>query len=1043
MDDVLERRQSRKYIQSLAQSIQSLTGFKTYLTSAWTESVCHIIKALPSDGPSLRSFTRSPSSNKVDASHEEDADIGAAITKVHDDLDALNDRLNELNLHRKQALNEFLDLKGNIRVFCRVRPILAGEKSGYMGPVVLTNSSNVFLKFAENKKKSYCFDRVFHPDSTQDEVFSEVEEVIKSALDGYNVCIFAYGQTGTGKTFTMEGKPDCPGVVHRAMELLFKQASESNHSFHFIFSMLEIYLGSLRDLLVPQTEKITDPSSHCLQIKMDPAGGIEIENLAAIGVSSSKQANKLYRLGSRLRSTASTNSNATSSRSHCLIRILVTCFNAAERKTETSKIWMVDLGGSERLLKTQAEGRRLEEGKAINLSLSALGDVISALQRKKPHVPYRNSKLTQVLRDSLGECSKTLMLVHVSPKKEDLCETICSLGFATRVRRIQLGHVESAEVRAKKEFKMAELQQKVGQIEDSRQEIKGDIDKLNEKLKHLKSTDDLVIEHLGVPQQPQEQQKPNSEKKKQILKLPRFMRPTVCSRQKSGKAHQPSENTKNGVLLPTKRRKASSLRAESVSFPVNGISKSEYGSDVVSFSSKYSTDYGTEFCDDALGYDVKMVDFQELEKAPSSLNSSISCLSHESIRGEENKQESNVVIDKCLNIDNWVVLQKNKVTGTHIHQPKRVLAIPLPDETNRSHVQNRETVIAKSAEPYVSIIHPNIVNRKGRYGDFVKKGHDNFHKTAQLLHEGGRVGSSPKSSSLENNEILECGRTPLPAAKMVKNLLSQDMYSNHTVQENELVKQKPNDPAQTHELARDEQISVSFESGSQIGTLQDNAKHRDDFGKPCLHLMRSRRGTPLEGSFNVINSDMARVVKRTDDEFTKKDLSNHDLIDHLFEGVGIVEKASNQCLLEDVNNTVQRDEILRETQRDLVETHETNADCEKSLATAQSYPTFKTQALQLSEDGNKGDLCDSVKYMAYGKTDYVQLTQSQRGSLFVDHRDMPLKDTLVPIVFGEKQNKGICLLFMRTFQTFCASALLGLGIWKLGLGDDFFHALML
>ncbi|XP_068657808.1 kinesin-like protein KIN-14B isoform X2 [Aristolochia californica] len=1022
MDYVLERRQSRKYIQTLAQSIQSLRGFKTYLTSTWAESVCHIIKALPSDGPSVRSFTRSPNSNKVDASHEEHTDVGAAITKVH----------------------------GNIRVFCRVRPILAGEKSGYRGPVVVTDSSNVFLKFAENKKKCYCFDKVFHPDSTQDEVFSEVEPMIKSALDGYNVCIFAYGQTGTGKTFTMEGKPDYPGVVPRAMELLFKQASESNHSFHFIFSMLEIYMGNLRDLLVPQTAKITDPSSHCLQIKMDPSGGIEIENLAAIVVSSSNQAKKLYRSGSRFRSTASTNSNATSSRSHCLIRILVTCFNAAEKKTETSKIWMVDLGGSERLLKTQAKGRRLEEGKAINLSLSALGDVISALQRKKPHVPYRNSKLTQVLRDSLGEGSKTLMLVHVSPNEEDLCESICSLGFAARVRSIKLGQMETAEVRAKKEVKMAELQRKVEQIEYSRQDIKEDIVKLNEKLKHLTGTDDLVSEHLKVPQELQEQQKPNSEKRKQRLKLPRFMRPTVCSRQKSGKAHKSVESTKNGEPLPTKRRKASSLRAESVSFPINGISKSEYGSDALSFSSKYSADYGTEFCHDVLGY-IKMVDFQEQGKAPSSLSSSISYSSHESIRKEKNKLESKIVMDKCLNLDNWVVLHKNKVTSTHNHQSKRLPAIPLPDEINRSHVLNCETVNAKAADPYDSTMYPNIVSIKGYYDDFVNNGLDNLHKTAQLPHEGGRVGSSPTSSSLDSNAILGCGSRPMPAVKMVKDLLSQDIYSNDTLQKDELVMQKLSDLAQTHEIDRNDEISVSFEPASQIGTLQDNAKYTDDFGKPCLHLMKSRRAlfmdqtrTPLEDSFNVINSNMAGA-KRTDDNFTKKEFNNNDVIGHLSDGVGLVEQASNRCLLEDVKNTVGRDEILMETQKDLIEPHETNVDCEKSLATGQSY---LSDALQLSEDGEKGGLCDSVKYTAYGETDCAQLMQSQRGALFVDHRDMALKDnlvpTLVPIVFAEEnQNKGICLLFMRMFQKFCACAFLGLGIQTLGLRDDFFHALVL
>lgn len=233
-------------------------------------------------------------------------------------------------------------------------------------------------------------------------MFTEVEPIIKSVIDGYNACIFAYGQTGTGKTFTMEGSADTTGIVPRAIEALFKQAVDCNHAFLISFSMLEIYMGHLKDLLVPKPTKATDPMPPCLSIQTDPKGGIEIDNLVAIKVNDFNQALRLYRLGCRFRTTASTNSNLTSSRSHCMIRVAITCFDAAERRRETNKLWLVDLGGSERVLKTKAWGKRLDEGKAINLSLSALGDVISSLQRKRHHIPYRNSKLTQVLKDSLG-----------------------------------------------------------------------------------------------------------------------------------------------------------------------------------------------------------------------------------------------------------------------------------------------------------------------------------------------------------------------------------------------------------------------------------------------------------------------------------------------------------------------------------------------------------------------------------------------------------------------------------------------------------------
>ncbi|KAJ6427888.1 hypothetical protein OIU84_023316 [Salix udensis] len=429
---------SGKSIRNLAVSLHSLLGLKTHLTSNWVKSISDIIKTLPSE----KSVDMQPTNSDTDDDDDGDGDDDS-VSKIKDELTFLTNYINQLNIKRRQILHEFLDLKGNIRVFCRIRPITGGENFGHLRPVVASNSNEVVLKLMDNKTKSYNFDQVFHPGSSQDQVFTEVEPIIKSVIDGYNACIFAYGQTGTGKTFTMEGSADTPGIVPRAIEALFKQAVDCNHAFLISFSMLEIYMGNLKDLLVPKPTKVTDPMAPCLSIQADPKGEIVIGNLVAIEVNDFNQALRLYRLGCRLRTTASTNSNLTSSRSHCMIRVAITCFDAAERRRETNKLWLVDLGGSERVLKTKASGKRLDEGKAINLSLSALGDVISSLQRKRHHIPYRNSKLTQVLKDSLGDDSKTIMLVHVSPKEEDLCETICSLNFATRAKSVHLGNEDT------------------------------------------------------------------------------------------------------------------------------------------------------------------------------------------------------------------------------------------------------------------------------------------------------------------------------------------------------------------------------------------------------------------------------------------------------------------------------------------------------------------------------------------------------------------------------------------------------------------------
>ncbi|KAJ0906744.1 putative minus-end-directed kinesin ATPase [Helianthus annuus] len=571
---MMKMKNTKKSFRSLTETIHSLLGFKTETNSTWANTVCDIIKSLPSTADYENDYDDSAHARDRDHDHDHDDVI---ISKIHGELATLNREVGRLNAQRRRVLNEFLQLKGNIRVFCRIRPTINGEKFSHQRPVVPVDSSGILVHFAENKRKLYNFDMVLHPGSTQDEVFSEIEPVIKSALDGYNVCILAYGQTGTGKTFTMEGNPDSPGVVPRTIEALFKQAADSNHTYLFSFSMLEIYLGQLKDLLIPHARKATDPLPPCLSIQTDPNGGIVIDNLVSIQVSNFNHAISLYRLGSQLRSTASTNSNKVSSRSHCMIRMSMTCSDATERRKVTNKIWMVDLGGSERVLKTKAWGRRFEEGKAINLSLSALGDVINALQRKNSHIPYRNSKLTQVLKDSLGEDSKTLMLVHVSPKEADLCETVCSLNFALRLRSIHLGKTESNETRVTREKAMTDLQHEMQEIENNRYGFIKEIKKLNQKLDSLTKTSTYSNEKLdGLLSSTSSLKAPQDSADEitvtpQSSKIPRFMKPTICSTRKSGTGNQ---NLYKRDIRPARRKKLPLSRAESVSFPLKNMTES-------------------------------------------------------------------------------------------------------------------------------------------------------------------------------------------------------------------------------------------------------------------------------------------------------------------------------------------------------------------------------------------------------------------------------------------------------------------------------------
>ncbi|KAJ7527812.1 hypothetical protein O6H91_16G072400 [Diphasiastrum complanatum] len=553
-------------LKHLGESINSLLGSKIDLTVTWAESVKLIIEDL-----SVNSYPSSPSITY--ASDYKDEELTKSTEGLEGDLVVSKAAHALSTLNRKLALNKYLDLKGNIRVFCRVRPLLQNEQRARLGPKVTPETDEVKVE-TSGKLRSYKFDRVFLPVCLQDEIFAEVEPIIRSALDGYNVCIFAYGQTGTGKTFTMvviipkisvlifvamlsaafekgkfERKVDClqegtkgsPGIVPRTLQHLFYEVSlDKSIDYTFTISMLEVYKGYLQDLLVPNHNRMTDAQTKRLTIQMRSTG-IEVENLTEVEITNVNQACRLYWKGSHARSTSWTTANETSSRSHCLFRITISsCYKRAGVKC-LSKLWLIDLGGSERFFKTHANGQTLEEGKALNVSLSALGDVISALQKRQPHIPYRNSKLTQILRDCMGKNSKALMLVHVSPKEDDLGETLCSLGFASRARGIHLEKELSSMARQEKEAIMADVLSKMKVHEDECQRLNIKIQRLESALKEKRNY--LGFHEQGnklhdkdhIPLKTEDDGRPviSSNVAAGLHALPRFMTPTFSSRCKN------------------------------------------------------------------------------------------------------------------------------------------------------------------------------------------------------------------------------------------------------------------------------------------------------------------------------------------------------------------------------------------------------------------------------------------------------------------------------------------------------------------------------
>nr|XP_028576617.1 kinesin-like protein KIFC1 isoform X1 [Podarcis muralis] len=370
----------------------------------------------------------------------------------------LEQKLHESEMERRSLHNAVQELKGNIRVFCRVRPLLSSEKEAQKQGVshlrfppddskslVLSKAeeSHVGRERKEDIVYEFNFDQVFPPSSSQEEVFEEISLLVQSALDGYHVCIFAYGQTGSGKTYTMEG-PDCQdpstaGMIPRAVQQIFRKAREmeaKGWKYHFTANFLEIYNESLRDLLVLRPERGSELEirrvSQCTE-------ELHVPNLCYVPVASEQEVLKLLQRAKANRSVAKTNLNERSSRSHSLFQLRIEGHNTNRELHTSSVLSLVDLAGSERLDRSLSTGDRLKETQAINSSLSNLGLVITALSNKEAHVPYRNSKLTYLLQNSLGGNSKMLMFVNISPSEENFAESLNSLRFARKVNECVIG----------------------------------------------------------------------------------------------------------------------------------------------------------------------------------------------------------------------------------------------------------------------------------------------------------------------------------------------------------------------------------------------------------------------------------------------------------------------------------------------------------------------------------------------------------------------------------------------------------------------------
>ncbi|XP_052367755.1 kinesin heavy chain-like [Oncorhynchus keta] len=319
-----------------------------------------------------------------------------------------------------------------VKVMCRFRPLNESE---------ITRGDKYIPKFKEDDTvvitgKPYVFDRVLPPNTAQEQVYDAcAKQIVKDVLGGYNGTIFAYGQTSSGKTHTMEGKlhdPQLMGIIPRIAHDIFDHiySMDENLEFHIKVSYFEIYLDKIRDLL--------DVSKTNLAVHEDKNRVPYVKGCTERFVSSPEEVMDVIDEGKANRHVAVTNMNEHSSRSHSIFLINIKQENVETEKKLSGKLYLVDLAGSEKVSKTGAEGAVLDEAKNINKSLSALGNVISALaEGTKSHVPYRDSKMTRILQDSLGGNCRTTIIICASPSIYNECETKSTLMFGQRAKTIK------------------------------------------------------------------------------------------------------------------------------------------------------------------------------------------------------------------------------------------------------------------------------------------------------------------------------------------------------------------------------------------------------------------------------------------------------------------------------------------------------------------------------------------------------------------------------------------------------------------------------
>ncbi|CAH8842683.1 unnamed protein product [Trichobilharzia szidati] len=354
---------------------------------------------------------------------------------------------NEMLL-RKKYHNLVENLKGNIRIYCRIRPVdlPTAEKDTASVTTIqhVKNESKVFaldqytvLAKYNHTDRNYTFNRVFDQTSTEDEIFEEIKPLVQSSVDGYNVCIIGYGETGSGKTTTLFGGKDNAGLLPHIGDYLFELVNKPTFTEKYKSSISLMLLQLYNDRLIDVFNKNGESTQEDLEITINDNGIVDVPKATRLSVNDASGFHQIMEQIIPNNKTFSKSKILHSSKSHLILSIFLNITNKINQESYYGKFSIIDLAGSEQPARRGLTAEQLKEVNFISSTLSTLGDVVSALLTSQTYFPYQNSKLTQLMQDSLGGNSKSAMIITINPSITSMSETINSLNYATRVKLIQ------------------------------------------------------------------------------------------------------------------------------------------------------------------------------------------------------------------------------------------------------------------------------------------------------------------------------------------------------------------------------------------------------------------------------------------------------------------------------------------------------------------------------------------------------------------------------------------------------------------------------